>query len=222
MEASTRIRYAVKNKTTGHIDLKYYPLPQVECQGLAKLFDVENYDIIARDFPTGLTDKNKVEIYGGDIYQNSKGGRAYVVYKNGCFCGGSEEEYGPLGWDSDLDGIDGIAEDSTEWTEIIGNIHQHPELLTTSPPSEDKTSESYTQKLYDLLSGHMQSGYDGEVLRGELESKVALMYGFESVRLYPVRDGNKVSIKVSDSPSRKLDESENKIIFEATNTKSNE
>lgn len=69
---------------------------------------------------TGLTDKNDKEIYEGDIL-DSFSGKYRVSFNNGCFT---------------------IIDDSKHFTlftcpkneiQVIGNIHDNPELLTTTP-----------------------------------------------------------------------------------------
>lgn len=77
---------------------------------------------------TGLTDADGVEIYEGDILQFEYGGDTFTT--------------GPVGWKADvccfgseiwLDGC--IPEDlfiqhaAPECYRVIGNIHEHPELL---------------------------------------------------------------------------------------------
>lgn len=76
---------------------------------------------------TGLTDKNGVEIYDGDIvafwddcgfdnfiqYLTGK-----VVFNDGCFCFVSNDAY-----------HNRYALTCTENVEVIGNIHQNPDLM---------------------------------------------------------------------------------------------
>jgi len=89
---------------------------------------------------TGIMDKNGVEIYEGDVYQNpeSPGAWAKIVsYHNGAFCGGDTSDIKdcmPLGWMGDDEGYseDCYPEKSFDWIEIIGNIHQNPEICQTA------------------------------------------------------------------------------------------
>jgi len=48
------IRYTVKNKQTGVIDMKYYSILTLEKNNLADLFPVEMYDILNRSVCTNL------------------------------------------------------------------------------------------------------------------------------------------------------------------------
>lgn len=65
---------------------------------------------------TGLTDKNGVKIFEGDILEALNGNRGYVVFKNGAFMKLSNGEDVPFAIAGDVN-------------TVIGNIHDNPELL---------------------------------------------------------------------------------------------
>ena len=69
---------------------------------------------------TGLTDKNGIEIYEGDICEGHDDGRGKIVWTE--FDGGYDYVF------SD-EGNVGIWEVKKDLV-VIGNIHQHPDLLT--------------------------------------------------------------------------------------------
>ena len=75
---------------------------------------------------TGLYDKNGKEIYEGDIIKSSHGTLHYIVYDNDLACFKAVvARYNPLGEYETL---------SKGWVvqfnkEVIGNIHDNPELL---------------------------------------------------------------------------------------------
>ena len=77
---------------------------------------------------TGLCDINNKEIYEGDIIKSSHGTIHYIVYDNNLACFKAVvARYNPLGEYSTL---------SKGWVvqfnkEVIGNIHDNPELLKT-------------------------------------------------------------------------------------------
>lgn len=116
-----KIRYVLKSKCTGKISFKWYYIQQIE-KGLNNLFDLEHYTIIERDRFTGLKDKNEKEIYENDIV-NFRPMKKYkinvmvskVVFKNNCWCLENNKTY--LKDNFSLTGV-----------EVIGNIHENPEL----------------------------------------------------------------------------------------------
>lgn len=77
---------------------------------------------------TGLTDKNGKEIYEGDIYL-CNGKKAEIVFYNGCFCVKAGANFSPLNFDCEEDYSDIIVDDFVSTIEIIGNVHENPELL---------------------------------------------------------------------------------------------
>lgn len=86
---------------------------------------------------TGLTDKNGKKIFEGDIFKMEDEIVAVIIFKDGCF---RLEEYGftgvftESGYDECGGGWDVIECEPIDWyllkdMEIIGNIHDNPELL---------------------------------------------------------------------------------------------
>lgn len=74
---------------------------------------------------TGLKDKNGKEIFEGDILVFGNNNPIEVSFDNGCFNVFEE----PLGWNFDeVEDFNPIKTDF-KYCEIIGNIHENPELL---------------------------------------------------------------------------------------------
>lgn len=80
---------------------------------------------------TGLKDKNEKEIYEGDVIKQRNNGFIMLVeFQHGSFILINKQKtfsY-PLGWQTDYES------DEMDWAdlddvEIVGNIHQNPELI---------------------------------------------------------------------------------------------
>ena len=92
---------------------------------------------------TGLQDKNGIQIFEGDIiwahYANAKKAEfiEQVVFKNGRFCATDDNEHF---WAPLCDGVKHFVQDETvymDWCEVIGNIHDNPELISKEEREED-------------------------------------------------------------------------------------
>ena len=89
---------------------------------------VQSYEVIPETVGqyTGLTDKNGKKIFEGDIlkYKNfiSKYNIGFVMYGNGCF---SVKDI----HSDNRPAIDIVLHESKKDIEVIGNIHDNPELL---------------------------------------------------------------------------------------------
>jgi len=71
---------------------------------------------------TGLKDKNGREIYEGDILRSLNGDKAVVYFTHGSFALAFKYE------DED-DGFLPFSQFNSSISEVIGNIHENPELL---------------------------------------------------------------------------------------------
>ncbi|HEY4482396.1 MAG TPA: YopX family protein [Candidatus Brocadiaceae bacterium] len=102
--------------------------PDFDCLGDLDDLDLD-VDIKTVGQYTGLKDKNGVEIYEGDIYE-MYGHNYKIVFDNGAFCitGVKRHATTPINWKPETED-DCMIEDFAFNMEIIGNIHQNPELL---------------------------------------------------------------------------------------------
>lgn len=90
-----------------------------EYERVISSYSIEDWDKLIFEQFTGLHDKNGKEIYEGDIVRNDQRGWNVVVYKAPQFEATVSETqscmYTIQWW---------------EKVEVIGNIHENPELLT--------------------------------------------------------------------------------------------
>ena len=104
-------------------------------------FDYSAVKIIAKRQFAGLQDKNGVDIYEGDIVKSSGNNSLYFISfglhsLTGFYFDEEGEEVSCTGFfcsrqGSYPDDIESLCNKSNIYLEVIGNIHQNPELLET-------------------------------------------------------------------------------------------
>lgn len=100
------------------------------------MFDLDHYILLQY---TGLKDKNRIEIYEGDIMSFGRKQKYHVVFESGSFIlyhtvlkdfDGSKLRWGLLSRAFDVD-MKGIIDN----VKVVGNIYENPELI--KPKSTD-------------------------------------------------------------------------------------
>ena len=114
---------------------------------------------------TGLTDKNGVRIFEGDIikthYANAQKSDfiEQVVFHNGKFCAYFSNQLCKQ-WANLYDGTEHLPQDKSVYmdsVEVIGNIHDNPELIETAAKPADKNIAQSTlapaTENFELMEG---------------------------------------------------------------------
>jgi hypothetical protein len=104
-----KFRALYRNIETSETKYFYYGIGVITVIGYVKIYDDEQF--------TGLHDKSGQEIYEGDILNGSTGVPLVMAFddKEGIFLACNKFSY--------------ISNDMIQNHEIIGNIHENPELL---------------------------------------------------------------------------------------------
>ncbi len=109
---------------------------------IGRVLEFKNIDVISETVGqyTGLTDKNGVRIFEGDIvkthYANAQKSDfiEQVVFHNGKFCAYFSNQLCKQ-WANLYDGTEHLPQDKSVYmdsVEVIGNIHDNPELIETA------------------------------------------------------------------------------------------
>ena len=114
-----KIKYILRNKHTNQLHVKIQELELIERGGLKDLFDVDNYEIVARLRFAGFTIKGNDELYENDLIEND--GEMFRIE----FLDGSWECINIVNGENIA--LSELA--SSRDTCLQGNIYQHPELI---------------------------------------------------------------------------------------------
>ena len=89
-----------------------------DCNGYNMIYTPVNHNTVGQF--TGLYDKNGKEIYEGDILKAGDVGLLEVRFVRGVFA---------FLWNGNLDDECPTGSPTHEWADIIGNIHDNPDLM---------------------------------------------------------------------------------------------
>ena len=121
------------------LQIKYYNKPIIECKIMPQTPVSSAYPVLPETVGqfTGLTDKNGKKIFEGDIvkthYANAQKSDfiEQVVFHNGKFCAYFSNQLCKQ-WVNLYDGTEHLPQDKSVYmdsVEVIGNIHDNPELM---------------------------------------------------------------------------------------------
>lgn len=111
-----KLRYTWKRKEDGHIYQEIVPIECLEGKGDKPFMGNELWEFIGRDLYTGLKDKDKIDIYEGDIIDLPNFCSA-VTFEDSCF---------RLTHQTSKYRLAGFKESNK--MEIVGNVYENPEL----------------------------------------------------------------------------------------------
>lgn len=126
-------RYIWRRLADGHLYTTITPIECLEGKGDTPFLGNEQWELVSRDQFCGLTDKNGVKVFEGDIVEfNSKENvfieigmspnkpprkmRSAVTFEDGCFL---------FRWQYGYEGL----EVTFDKTTVIGNVHENGDLL---------------------------------------------------------------------------------------------
>lgn len=118
-----KFSYIYQHDDTGRMLIKIFDIHEIELELMSECF-IEGYTLIARRQHTGLSDKNGIEIYEGDLLKIELDwgyGLAEIIievyFKDGCFRAKA------------LNSHEDTLLIELPYFEVIGNIYENPELL---------------------------------------------------------------------------------------------
>ena len=81
---------------------------------------------------SGLTDKNGTKIFEGDIIAHfDLENKKQIIFKNGAFGYMTADGYDFISYSENRHNFD-FRDNKSDFIEVVGNIHENPELLNTS------------------------------------------------------------------------------------------
>ena len=149
------------------LQIKYYNKPIIECKIMPQTPVSSAYPVLPETVGqyTVLTDKNGVKIFEGDIvkthYANAQKSDfiEQVVFHNGKFCAYFSNQLCKQ-WANLYDGTEHLPQDKSVYmdsVEVIGNIHDNPELIeTATKPAAKNIAQSGVApatEYFELMEG---------------------------------------------------------------------